>query len=208
MLLQRVWSAHNHGPCSAARPLSLVCIPHGNAQMNYRDYLATTTHSSDEVLGDWQWLIGTHLVLWHVTKAGDAFLRDPADGSIHMLDTVSGNVERIAADELEFESRTVSPRNAGKWLMPDVVEGQAVLGMRPGPNECLSFSPPALGGQLDPDNFESCNIPIHFSIAGQIHRQIKNLPPGTPIDIKIEPPKFEERARGGSSGSTRGRTSV
>ena len=66
---------HNHGPCSAARPLSLVCIPHGDSQMNYRDYLATTTHSSDQVLGDWQWLIGTHLVLWHVTKAGDAFLR-------------------------------------------------------------------------------------------------------------------------------------
>ena len=77
---------------------------------------------------------------------------------------------------------------------PHIVDGQAALGMRPGPNECLSFRRlPVLGGQLDPDNLEKCSIPVHFSIAGQIHRQIKNLPPGTPIDIKIEAPKFGKR---------------
>jgi hypothetical protein len=38
---------------------------------------------------------------------------------------------------------------------------------------------PALGGQLAPNNFEMCEI--HLSIAGRVHRQIKDLPPGTPV---------------------------
>ncbi len=163
--------------------------------MNYREYLTSTTASGDEVLADWRWLTGPNLQLWHVTKAGDALLRDPADGSIHFLDTLVGNVEPIARDEAGFEAAVMSDEDADKWLMPEVVDGQALLGMCPGPDECLSFKhPPALGGQLDPDNFETCNIRVHFSIAGQIHQQIKDLPPGTAItNIKIEAPSGSKR---------------
>jgi len=63
--------------------------------MNYRKYLANT-NASDHVLADWRWLTGPDLQLWLVTTAGDAFLRNLADGSIHFLDTVAGKVERIA----------------------------------------------------------------------------------------------------------------
>jgi hypothetical protein len=157
--------------------------------MTYRQYLAKTD-AGDEVLADWRWLIGPDLRLWHVTMAGDAFLRNPADGSIHFLDTVGGQVERIASGEAEFEAAIESRPSAEKWLMPDVVDGQASLGMRPLANQCLSFKiPPALGGQLDPDNLEPCDIHVHFSIAGQLHRQIKDLPAGTRIGkIALEGP--------------------
>jgi hypothetical protein len=142
------------------------------------------------VLADWRWLTGPAPQLWLVTKAGDALLRDPSDGSVHFLDTVAGKAERIARDEAEFLALVTSGANADRWLMPAIVDGQAALGMRPAPGECLSFKhPPALGGQLDPDNFETCSILVHFSITGQIHRQIRDLPPGTPItEIKFEPP--------------------
>jgi hypothetical protein len=158
--------------------------------MDYRRYIAETTVSSNEVLDDWRWLIGPDLELWCVTKAGDALLRSANDGSIHFLDVVAGKVERLADDEAAFEDAVASPTNADRWLVREVVEGQAALGMQPGTDECLSFKhPPALGGQLDPDNLETCNVPVHFSIAGQIHRQIKDLPPGTKIGkIKIVAP--------------------
>ena len=121
-------------------------------------------------------------------KTGDAFLRDSHDGSIHFLDTVSGEIERIASDEQGFESVMALRENAQRWLMTDVVKGQAVLGMSPGPDQCLSFKiPPALGGQLDPGNFELSSILVHFSINGQIHQQIKDLPAGARIgEIKLE----------------------
>jgi hypothetical protein len=167
----------------------------GDACVRVNDYFAETSVSGDEILADWRWLIGPKAQLCHVTKAGDAILRDPADGSIHFLDTIAGMVQRIARDESDFNSLVTANANAEKWLMREIVNGQAVLGMRPGRDECLSFQhPPALGGELHPDNIEVCNISVHFSIAGQIHRQIKDLPPGTPItDIKVMPPGGAKR---------------
>lgn len=154
--------------------------------MDYRKYLAETDVSGDVILDDWRWLVGATLQIWYVTKAGDALLRDPADGSVHFLDVVSGKVERIADAADAFETAVASIENAERWLMPHVVDGQAALGMCPGPNECLSFViPPVLGGQLAPDNFERCCVLVHFSINGQLHRQVKDFPPGTKI-TKIE----------------------
>jgi hypothetical protein len=161
----------------------------------FREYLATTTVPGDDVLDDWRWLIGSKLQLWHVTKAGDAILRDPDDGSIRFLDVIGGKVHQIADNGPAFEAAVAEPENAERWLMPDVVDGQAALGMRPGTDECLSFKhPPVLGGQFDPDNFETCSVLVHFSIAGQIHRQVKDLPPGTKIgEIRIEEPGGRRR---------------
>ena len=64
--------------------------------MNYREYLVTTKVSSDQVLDDWRWLTGSKLQLWHVTKAGDAILCSPDDGSIHFLEVMAGKVARTA----------------------------------------------------------------------------------------------------------------
>jgi hypothetical protein len=62
-------------------------------------------------------------------------------------------------------------------------------------NECLSFKhPPALGGQIHPNNFETCSVLVHFWIAGQLHRQVKDLPAGAKIGkIKIEEPGCGKR---------------
>lgn len=130
-----------------------------------------------------------------MTKAGDARLRDPQDGSVHFLDVMTGKVEWIAEDQPAFESAATTGGNAERWFMPEIVDGQAALGVRPGTNECLSFKhPPALGGRIEPDNFETCSVLVHFSIAGQLHRQIKDLPPGAKVGkIKIETPGGSQR---------------
>jgi hypothetical protein len=155
--------------------------------MTIQDYLAKTTVSGERVLDDWRWLIGPELQLWYVTKAGNALLRMPIDGSIHFLDTAAGSVEFLASDVAAFKAAVVQKENLQRWLSPAIVEGQAAVGMTPGENECLSFKrPPILGGRLAPDNFEVSNVEVHFSVAGQIHQQVKNLPPGTKIrSVKI-----------------------
>jgi hypothetical protein len=156
--------------------------------MDYRKYLAVTSVDADELLEDWRWLIGPELRLWRVTKAGGALLQDPSDGSIHFLDSLSGTVERIAGNERAFEVAVASPANADRWLIPGLVDSRAASGIRPAENQCLSSKhPPMLGGGLDPDNFETCSESVHFSITGQIHQQIKDLPPGARIGrIEIE----------------------
>lgn len=92
----------------------------------------------------------------------------------------------MAADADELQRLIKQPDNRSAWFMLDVVLGQHALGMSPGFNECYSFKvPPVLGGKMDPDNIETCDIAVHYSIAGQIFRQVRDLPPGTRVD-KIE----------------------
>lgn len=155
--------------------------------MNLRDYLADTAAPGGRVLEDWRWLLGPDLQLWYVTKAGSALLRNPADGSVHFLDVAAGTVERIAANVDGFKAAVVIPENLQRWLMRAVVDQMRGRGIQPGTNQCFSFKqPPVLGGAITPENMELCDIAVHFSIAGQIHRQVKDLPPGTKIrNVKI-----------------------
>jgi Domain of unknown function (DUF1851) len=165
--------------------------------MEYRDYVASCSYPSDEVLEDWRWLIGDTVELWFVTKFGDAFLRDPASQAIKWLDVEGGKVEWVASNEIEFERLAMEPDNFCKWFMPEAVDGQRILGMEPGENECLSFNHPLkLGGQLEPDNFDVCDIRVHFSILGQLQRQVKDLPAGTKItDINVVAPPLPGTAK-------------
>ena len=40
---------------------------------------------------------------------------------------------------------------------------------------------PIIGGDYSLDNFEPTDMEVHFSFAGQIHNQVKDLPVGTKI---------------------------
>lgn len=150
--------------------------------MEYRRYVAEYNQRGEAVLADWEWLLDGAYTLWFVTKFGDAFLKRRDDGAISWLNTVEGTVERVAGDEQEFEKRCEQKEDFDTWFMPTIIDDSVPIGLTPGPNQCLSFKvPPKLGGQLLPDNLEVCDISVHFSIAGQLLRQIKDLPPGTKI---------------------------
>ena len=150
--------------------------------------LATkTTYPIEQLLEDWLWLLPDDVELVVITKSGDAFVRRRRDGVILWLNVVEASVTEVAATLEDFQTAMTAPQNVNEWFMPDVVQGQSVLGMDPGLNECLSFKlPPVLGGQIDPDNIEISDIAVHFSLAGQIHQQVKDLPDGTKIDRFVE----------------------
>lgn len=145
--------------------------------------LATkTTYPIDRLLEDWRWLLPDEVELVVISKFGDAFVRRAKDGAILWLNVAEGVVEQVAPTLEEFQSALTQPEQVNDWFMSEIVEGQAALGMEPGTDECLSYKhPPVLGGCIEPENFEVCDIAVHFSIAGQVHRQVKDLPPGTKI---------------------------
>ena len=56
------------------------------------------------------------------------------------------------------------------------------LGLVPGPDQVLAWKvPPALGAQTAIENLQLMDFEVYLSIQGQLHRQIKDLPPGTTI---------------------------
>jgi hypothetical protein len=139
------------------------------------------------LLSDWQWLVGETYQLMVISVLGDLFLRAD-DGRMFWLDTGWGRLSEVAANAEDFKQLMVSPRNTNEWFAPNLVGDILTAGQRLGPGECFSYKIPlVLGGKYEPENFEPTDLQVHFSVLGQIHRQVKDLPPGTPIgDIKIK----------------------
>lgn len=152
-----------------------------------RDAYASLQATTDDLLSEWRWLIGDAFMLWRVTLAGDALLRDSSNGSIHLLNIAIGAVERIAANTPEFDRRVADPDFAERILRTQMLAVAARVGLHPAAGECLSHRIPlVLGGADEPANLDACDISVHLSLAGQIHRQVHTLPPGTKInDVSI-----------------------
>ena len=68
----------------------------------------------------------------------------------------------------------------------DIFQG----GLRLARGQCFSYRlPPMLGGVWEPANFEPTDLSVHFSILGQVCRQVRALPEGTPVSsIKFVSP--------------------
>lgn len=143
---------------------------------------------ADDLLSDWRWLIGDSLRLLLVSAIGDMFLADTT-GQIFWLDTGTGRLQQIAENMDEFQRLRRQQELADQWFLPQLVGDLIASGMRLSSGQCYSYKkPPILGGQIEPANFEPTDLSVHFSLLGQIHKQVKDLPPGTKITgIKIRP---------------------
>jgi hypothetical protein len=148
------------------------------------------TISLDEIDGtgllhDWQWLLaGPHRLL-AVTRMGDAFVEN-ADGEVIFLDTVDGVLKHAATNQNAYFKLLKAGALDPTWFNPGMVALLEARSELLGPGECYSYKhPPALGGSFESANIEAVSAMVHFSIMGQIHQQIKHLPPGTEINIKV-----------------------
>lgn len=141
----------------------------------------------DKLLSDWAWAMPEPLRPALLTAMGDAFAQGES-GAVYFVDMIDGSVRVVADDGQSFQqllrdnqfvtdhmfpSRIVQYRNAGKVLKPGQVYSHK--------------QPLALGGEDDIVNIEATDVSIHISIHGQVHRQIKDLPDGTPIsEVKFK----------------------
>ena len=136
----------------------------------------------ERLLADWRWLTGTSKLPVLLAAIGDAFLQDH-DGSVHFLDTSAGELERAAGDAVSFGTMLRDPAFVTEHFAVDVVAELRANGLLLEPGQIYSFEqPPVLGGSFETANVEAADIEVHFSITGQIHEQVRDLPAGTPVD--------------------------
>ncbi|RZT28607.1 uncharacterized protein DUF1851 [Kribbella sp. VKM Ac-2569] len=143
-----------------------------------------TRSFSDEqyarALESWTFLELDGLVPVFTSPFGDVFFQ-AADG-FWWLDTLEGTLELTwaSADELRDELNTEDGQD--QYLLAGLAFGAANQGVVPGPDQVYSFThPPQLGGELTLDNVEVLDFVVSLNFLGQIHSQIRDLPPGTPI---------------------------
>ena len=154
---------------------------------------------ADRLLSDWRWLIDSSKSRFVrlissasklpvlITAGGNAFVQDVKSGTVHYLDTVEGTLAQVCTSPQDFRQQLSKQEFVTQHLSIEMVSALRQAGVTLLPKQVYSFKvPPALGGQFDLSNIEASDIELHFSISGQIHRQIANVSAGTQIkNIKL-----------------------
>lgn len=141
----------------------------------------------DTLLSEWAWLMPEPLRPVLLTAMGDTFAQGKS-GTVYFVDMVEGNVRPIADDGETFQQLLRDNEFVTEHMFPSRIVQFRNAGMTLGPKQVYSHKHVlALGGADDIDNVEATDVSVHVSIHGQVHRQIKDLPDGTPISkIKIK----------------------
>jgi len=146
-------------------------------------------YSQADLLSEWRWLLDTSYQIVLVSSLGDLFLADAA-GRIHWLDAGAARLTEVAASLDEFQQLRQQPVHATEWFATQMVGDLLQSGLRLARGQCFSYKvPPMLGGAWEAANFEPTDLSVHFSILGQVCRQVRDLPEGTPVSsVKVVPP--------------------
>jgi len=136
----------------------------------------------------WQWLPIENKQVAVITSFGDLFLQD--EEGIWFLDTLGGRLDKVCASLDELQGILNTRDGQDQYLLAGLVVEATQRGLLLGPDQCYDFAiNPVLGGELAIENVEIQDFAVAVDIAGQIHEQCKDLPPGTPIsEIKFEEP--------------------
>lgn len=140
----------------------------------------------DTLLSEWKWAMPEPVRPVLLTAMGDAFAQGES-GTVYFVDMVDGNVRPVADDGETFQSLLRNNQFVTDHLFPSRIVELRNAAITLQPKQVYSHKQLlALGGTDDIDNVEPTDASVHISIHGQVHRQIKDLPDGTPIsEIKI-----------------------
>lgn len=144
-------------------------------------YRATWKDVAD-ALGGLTWIGLDGLEPAAVSAFGDIFFR-AADGSVKLLDLVEGRLTQMSGTWSELETQLNNADRQDDLLLAGLVMAARRKGLVPDDGECYDFKkPPVLGGEMSVEQMDKTFFVVKVHIAGQIHRQVKDLPPGTKIN--------------------------
>lgn len=136
-----------------------------------------------ELYSDWSWLFDFMEPIRPLMMStfGDLFFQKK-DMKVYFIDTIEGTLSEFAESESEFIKLISIQENIEKFLLSNLVltliENNKILTK----GESYSFKiPMVLGGKATADNVEVSDLAVWTSIIGQIHKQVKDLPPGTKL---------------------------
>jgi len=139
--------------------------------------------ASASLYKNWGWFFDETYELLVVSVFGDPFLMK--DGRVYWLNTGTADFE-VAADSVEEFNTLLAGDQGAIWLLSDVAEKLEAGGLIPSSAECYSYIKlPILGGEYEVANFYPLPLDEHFAITGDILSQIKFLPDGQAVNIKV-----------------------
>ena len=160
--------------------------PEGFAEAEFL-FIRVSEADVKSALGAWRWLPLNGLTVFAVSAFGEVFLRHDT-GRILYIDTIEGQLSDVANNMSEFTRMLSGDEMRDKVLLRGFVMSARTKGLCLDDGECYDFKiAPILGGPMDIDHVEKTSFIVKLDIAGQIHEQVKDLPPGTEIsEIQIK----------------------
>ena len=140
----------------------------------------------EDILSCWQWRVADMKSIVTLSCLGDIFLLG-IDDSIYWLQTDTGDLTKIAKSLEEYQQFLNDEEKIDNWFLPLLVEKLLSARKILKENEVYSYKKlPVIGGEYSVDNIDPTDMSIHFALSGQICEQIKDLPDGTKVNIKVE----------------------
>jgi hypothetical protein len=139
----------------------------------------------NEIKLAWGWTGINPVKIVAENEFGNLIIRD-ANDSFWRLCPEDVYCSLIANDKAELNQLLAAPEFVEDWLMESlVVAAEETLGkLEPGKKYHLA-TPGALGGEYAPSNFVLVSQTEQIRLSGDVGNQIKNLPDGTSIDLKV-----------------------
>jgi hypothetical protein len=133
-----------------------------------------------QALESWAWLGLDGKEPVFASLFGDVFLQDRE--GLWFLDSVEGTLTKVASTRDELQAILDAEEGQDQYLLGGLALAADREGISLQPNEVYDFTaPPVLGGSLAVENIVAMDFAVSLHIAGQIHQQVRDLPPGTPI---------------------------
>lgn len=140
----------------------------------------------DSLLTEWTWAMPEPMRPVLLTAMGDAFAQGES-GAAYFIDMIEGQIRPVADDGDSFQALLRNNPFVTQHMFPSRIVELRKAGLTLPPRHVYSYKQLlVLGGNDDLSNMETTDASVHISIHGQVHRQVKDLPEGTPIsEIKI-----------------------
>ena len=154
--------------------------------MQIEDYLIDQKHTDwSSALEPWDWLLPERCTLWMVNRFCDCFLIKD-DGSVWMLDVGIGTLEAVAKSVQQFVELARDADRFNGWFLSDLVDVLVAAGLtlQPAQSYCFKWLP-LLGGKYAVENVYVNSIDEYLAASADVHRQLKDVPDGTPYTVKI-----------------------
>jgi len=120
------------------------------------------------------------------TNAFGNLVVEDASGKVWRICPEELSCEIVAATRADFEQLRRSTDFAENWEMTRLVERARSLLGTPSPGRCYCLKVPAvLGGAYAADNLGTIALFELIDVSGQIAMQIKDLPDGARVEVKI-----------------------
>jgi hypothetical protein len=134
----------------------------------------------EQALDSWSWLDLAGKTPQFASLFCDLFLESP-EGWWY-LDTIEGGLEQVWQTGAQLQAALNTPEGRDQYLLLGLAKEAERRGVSLAENEVYSLTPPpVLGGELDAANISALDFVVAVDLAGQIHDQVRKLPPGTPI---------------------------